>query len=253
MESRLTFRNKQTKKAWQRQIREQREKEYTGYKFWQDIDLSLKNARIRPVTREIAKKIIFEYEWLGTLPNCTDYFGIFFDDYCGGVVCFSLGSAGAAGESIAKMYGITQSDIAYLCRGACAFWTPTGSASKLISYSLKLLKKRAKVAIAYSDTDAGEYGTVYQSTNWLCLGKGSSISQLVSPMGQIKDQRNIGLWARKYKVTWKQMRDILIKKGWKIQETNAKYRYAFIIAEGREREELYNRVKKYITEYPKRQ
>jgi hypothetical protein len=245
------LRSKVTEKAWQRIIREQIASEERVC-FWDHCDLDLKKAVVRPTTRYIAEKIILEYEWLGTLPIASFYVGLFFDDVCAGVCCFALGSTGPGADSTAKMYGLRQKDFAYLMRGACTHWSPFNSASYLISRSLKLLPKELKVCIAYSDTDAGEYGTVYQSCNWLCLGRGKNgLMQLISPNGQIRDQMFINDQAKKNQVSISYMRQYLLDNGWIFQRKNPKYRYCKILHKIYEKEILQN-INHLITDYPKR-
>tara|TARA_Y100001963_G_scaffold43818_1_gene61488 strand:- start:728 stop:1567 length:840 start_codon:yes stop_codon:yes gene_type:complete len=257
MELRSTFRNKQTEQAWQYKVRKEREEHYKNKSnIWDNIDLSLKKCKIRKVTRDQAKKVILEYEWLGTLPPASFYYGIFFENILGGVVCFVGNGAGA---SCAKMYGVKDREIGYLLRGACAYWTPKGSASKLISIALKLVKKdypHIKLAIAFSDSDAGEYGTVYQATNWICLGKGndgkSPSTEWVNPKGKILHNSITTDIARRNKTTNKTVVKYLLANGWKQQPRNAKCRYMYLLAKGEEGKRIYNRVKKYISKYPKR-
>ena len=254
MELRSTFRNKQTDQAWQYKVRKEREEFYKGKKnIWDNIDLSLKRSNIRQVTRNQAKKIILEYEWLGTLPIASFYYGIFFDNICGGVVCY-VGNGG--GASCSKMYGLKNREIGYLLRGACSYWTPKGSASKLISMSLKLIRKdypHIKIAIAYSDSEAGEYGTVYQATNWICLGMGGNpTDEWINSKGKICHQKRVTDYARRNKTTNKKITEYLLKNGWKKQKMNPKCRYMYFLTKGQERERIYNRISKYISKYPKR-
>ena len=254
---RSTFRSKQTDEAWQYKVRKERESFYKGKEnIWNNIDLSLKKSIIRKVTREQAEKLILEYEWLGTLPPASFYYGIFFENILGGVVCY-VGNGG--GPSCAKMYGIKDREIGYLLRGACAYWTPKGSASRLISISLKLIKKdypHIKIAIAYADSEAGEYGTVYQATNWLCLGLGndgkSPSKEWVNTKGKIFHNSITTDIARRNKTTNKKVTQHLLDKGWRQQPRNAKCRYLYLIAQGEERQRIYNRIKQYISDYPKR-
>lgn len=248
MESRQTFRSKVTDEAWQYKIRKQKEQEWIEsgkYQFWNDIDLSLKRARVKEVERKTAEKIILEYEWLGDMAITNKYYGIFFDNFCGGVACINTNGQNC---NTHKLYGLSMGEVGYLARGACAYWTPRGSASKLISYAIKLEKLRgAKILVAFADTDAGEYGTVYQAANWICLGKGAEDRQLVSDNGRVYERRTLhsrGIKAADYKK--------LYKIGWKIQRTNAKYRYCYILADEPEKTRIYNRIKHLITEYPKR-
>src|SRR5690606_7787460 len=58
-----------------------------------------------------------------------------------------------------------------LTRGACAWWAHPHSGSKLISFGLReMASKGYKYAVAFSDPEAGEIGTLYQATNWFYLG-----------------------------------------------------------------------------------
>ena len=88
---------------------------------------------------------------------------------------------------------------------------------------------KAKIVIAYSDTDAGEIGTVYQACNWVCIGKGSSTKQWVSPGGRIYDQKhpsNIKQRKGGTRAYWVQQ---LKREGWKEQPSNPKHKYVFVI------------------------
>lgn len=247
-------------KAWQRLIREKRKREWGKKpKYWLKADLSLKNARIKRIQKVLAEKIILEYEWLGTMGMSNIFFGIFFDDLCGGVVCYALGCVGA-GVNVHRLYGVHRLDVAYLIRGACVFWTPKGTASKLIAYSLKELKKlvpRLKVAIAYADEDAGEIGTVYQSTNWLYLGKGANYTKISTPDGKftynslskvthdVRRQHN-------YAVSFKKIEEKMLKEGYKKTPGLGKHRYAYILATGIDRQKILDKVSDKIKSYPKR-
>lgn len=260
MVARLTFRDKQSGKAWQRLIREQAESRYASKEWWRGVDLSLKRAVVRPTTRAIAEKIILEYEWLGTLPApCSRFYGIFFDGWaCGGVCCFADGSGGGANMNSHAEFGITALELSYLARGACTHWTPSGAGSKLIAHALRMEAAAGKkVAIAYSDTDAGEIGTLYQATNWLCLGRGGVTTQFVHPKtGRVYDQKMIYDLRRRFgllgSVTWTEMRDYVLAHGWKAQTSNPKYRYVYVLVKGAEHDAIMRRIAGKITEYPKR-
>ena len=159
-------------KAYQRIIREQEEKNEKGQlsliKTKPDR-VDIKKAIVKEVSYNTAKKIILKYEWLGTMVGTSKHYGIFFDGYLGGVVCYGhptarMGYGGYVGDKYAS-FGIQ------LSRGACVYWAHEHSASKLIGASLKILKNEGyKYAVAFSDPAAGEVGTVYQATNWYYTG-----------------------------------------------------------------------------------
>lgn len=251
MESRFTYRNKKTVQAWQYDVRLKEERKFIEsgkYRFYDDLDLDLKNAIVKEVSRKTAQKIILTYEWLGDMAITNLYYGIFFGDFCGGVICINTnGVCYGNGRS----YGVKDSELSYFARGACAFWTPKGSASKLLSIACKLEKKRgAKVCIGYADTDAGEYGTVYQASNWLCLGRQKTTSYQYFKGTKILDSRSISQKARNYKTTIKNFEKHLRNNGWKKQRTNRKYIYIRILKD--KNNSIYNHVKDRITQYPKR-
>ena len=160
-------------KAWQRQLKEQKAAIY-GTEEIKDI----KTAEIKETTREIAKEIIYQYEWLGGLGNATSYYGIFWGTSCEGIVCFGFPSASGSREKrhpldsvVGNGYG---KHVVQLVRGACSHLAHKHSASKLISQACKLYSikdQSAKIIMAYADERAGEIGTVYQACNWLYIGK----------------------------------------------------------------------------------
>lgn len=243
--------------CFQYKVKKQAEDTYKGKEWWKQADTDLSNAYVRPTSRKIAKKIILEYEWLGTLPpGTTNHYGIFFDNWaCGGVCCFGSGANIYAHEEL----GIKYNELSYLVRGACTHWTPQNTNSKLISYSLKHEKETGKkVAIAYADTDAGEVGQLYQATNWLCIGKTGTKRQFVHPeTNRPYNEKIIGDTIERNNlndvVSWSEMKQRFLDRGWKVQKTNPKWKYIYILADGDEEERIKNNIEDQIVDYPKRE
>lgn len=136
--------------------------------------LSIKNTEIRLINKTIAKNIIVEYEWLGTIPHQTSYhFGIYFKiqdkEYLGGVLIFSQDYAQNTG--VWDKYGF-EDKLLLLSRGVCLWWTPKNTASYFISKACKWIKDNTKYRIITATVDpmAGEIGTIYQSLNWYYVG-----------------------------------------------------------------------------------
>lgn len=257
MESRQTFRSIVTDEAWQYKIRVEKEKQWLESgkeRFWEKINLDLKKSIVKEVNRKIAEKIILEYEWLGDMAVTNKYYGIFFDSFCGGVICINT-SGHSANPKAEMSLGVKKGELSYFARGACPFWTPKGAASKLLSFALKLEKKRgAKMAIAFSDNNAGEYGTVYQATNWHYIGltiKGGSDKSYYKG-NRILDGRTMTSFAQRSNMSVDKYRKILIKEGRKENHNNQKGRYVYILAEGCEKEKIYRKIKPLIKPYPKR-
>lgn len=221
--------------------------------FNNNISVELDKAVVKQVSRENAKQIILAYEWLGTMSNTSHHYGIFFNDVCGGVVCY--GNNCTANFNVPKEFGLTIKEVWTLARGACVHWTPKGSASKLISQSLKLFKKdvpEAQVVIAYSDTNAGEIGTVYQATNWYYIGTGShhTVNFYSEDTGRKFDERLLHNLKDDWNCTRSQARDKLLKSGFKIEEKAIKHKYIFLLGSRKEKKQVLSKVTTYP--YPKR-
>lgn len=244
MESRLTFREK-TDICWQKQLRDKYLTDGVP-----DIDLNIKKAIVRPISRNLAEQIIKKYEWLGTMATGVNrFYGIFFSIYCAGVTTFA--PAGYNLPSLAKTFKIDGNKLAYLGRGANVHWSPKGANSKLIGWSLKFEKQLGnKLAIAFSDTDAGEIGTVYQATNWIYVGVGSSWIQWISPNEKIWSFNRFTKWCKDNRMNTIDGKRLLIKKGWSSQKTNPKHRYVFILDDSDKR--LIELVESMRQPYPKR-
>lgn len=137
---------------------------------------SLSGCRVEAVTKLQAQEIIARYEWLAQ-----DEFGASFGRSQAnygllspsgeilGVVSFGL-SGGTNANNICKLPAKT------ICleRGACVHFAPKYSASFLIRGACKLAYRDRgwEVFYAYADEEAGEFGYVYQASNWYYLGFG---------------------------------------------------------------------------------
>lgn len=254
-EEKFNLKETTSAKAWQREIRERKEKEYNRIA---PTESKIEEAICRRITRKEAETIILEYEWLGTMGKGMFCYGIFYNDILGGVVCFGTVASITAGD----MFGIENRDRAIcLERGACAWWCHPHSASKLISYAVTDMAKTTKYRIfyAYSDDSAGEIGTVYQACNWMYLGRsasGGSQNKLLTPDGKLRDSRYIMTYAQRY--TENQIpnrtvaRQILHENGWKTKKTKPKCKYCIVKGNKKEVKDIMRCLCKPILPYPKR-
>lgn len=236
-------------KAWQREIREKKAKEGTGSMFEVDASklcLDLKKAEVRRVSRETAEKIIIDYEWLGCMAALTtDFFGIYFDNTCGGVVTFSEPPSppackAVAGNGNAKL-------VKLLSRGACVHWTPVGAASKLIMEATKIMVKetRFRYFVAYADTRAGEIGTVYQACGWYFTGLTKSA---LKPEYFLKGKWRTDRSVRSYEGLEGHLDKLPQREG------HNKLRYLYVGGRSKkEQKDLLSQVKYKILPYPKRE
>ena len=249
-----TWRGKTVGKCHQAVARERAaEVENIDLLFPKPTNMSLKAVRIREISRSMAWKVISRYEWLGTLPPCRYYFGAMFDGlYCGGVACVQAHTG--AGPYVHKWMSVPLGKVAYLVRGACVHWAPTGTAPKLINRTAKEMGRLGfHSMLAYADTDAGEIGTVYQAAGWHCLGYGSSIIEYVSPKGRVYNGILANELRKKYgRGRWKDWDMYLVDNGWRKQKSNPKLRYAKVLEAGRNNVGLRRMIEVESIPYPKR-
>lgn len=249
--SRLTFREKCPAVCWQKQLRDRYAAEGTP----PVPHLDVKRAVVRPVSRRLAEQVILKYEWLGTMAQTGHHFGIFFGAYCAGVTCVAAGAATGGVNSHCEL-GLLSSQLGTLARGACVHWAPRGCNSKLVSWTCRLIARAGiKAVLAYSDTDAGEVGTIYQACSWFYIGRSKpGTEQYVAPNGRVYDKKIIYDLRRKSgtidRISWRQQRDALLLAGWRKQASNPKHRYVCVL--DRSDDALIARVEKMRQPYPKR-
>ena len=227
-------------KAWQRQIRDQRKRDDSDAdmfgRWWEGIDTNIGLAEVRPVTYHAAADIIHKYEWLGNMGTTEYSFGIFWQNYMAGAVCFgdTAGTnvyASVCGEQYASR-AIT------LCRGACVHWAHPHAASKLINRACRMLSATHgyQIFIAYSDPEAGEIGTVYQACGWMYCGMTSATEKFRLPDGSVKDARLVHAYTRdrrggtlKYTHSRAEQKRRMIEAGAEFFMGTPKHRYVNIV------------------------
>tara|TARA_R100001594_G_scaffold146084_2_gene197015 strand:+ start:3480 stop:4220 length:741 start_codon:yes stop_codon:yes gene_type:complete len=162
-------------KAYQRIMRDKIEAKSYDNLFGESLypdDASFKTSNVCEISFVEAKKIIMKYEWLQSMPHRFGYrvsHGIYFKKTLGGALVYAqpqVRSLGLFGQDFGTR------SVIQLSRGACAFWTPKGTATRLISQSCKILKKEGIAGIvAYCTPEAGEIGTIYQASNFIYYGQ----------------------------------------------------------------------------------
>jgi hypothetical protein len=223
-------------KAWQRKIADKARKTSKRERL-----TSLNGAYIGMIEREQAKSIILKFEWLGNIGVANKFVGLFTVDHeLIGVACFGHGPAP---EDMRKLLG---GPALCLERGACVPHAPSNAASFLISHACKWMYQTTGISrfFAYGDPEAGEYGAVYQASNWIYLGQGL--------MGVGKDRKIRRKVLRpgddpKNPQNWKTTRELrrpgkkpmsfaeALKRGWLIEKRPAKHVYAVNVGEDAKR------------------
>ena len=218
---------------------------------------SLDGCYVAMIEREQAEPIILKFEWLGDMgATSTRFVGLFTAEHeLIGVACFGSGPADQAKKKKTKKDGkhiphasnktmLTRLGGPALCleRGACVPHAPPNAASFLISRACKLMFQVTGVPrfFAYGDPEAGEYGAVYQASNWIYIGQGLNGEtdrkiryKVLRPDDDPKNPRN-----------WKTTRELrrpnrppmrfaaARRKGYRIEKKPAKHVYAVKIGEG---------------------
>lgn len=242
-------------KAYQRIVRDENSKNSEA-----PTVPDIKKATLKEITYADAEHIITQYEWLGTMARTKYHYGILFDGILAGVVCFGPFMAWGGNtrkHPYADTVGENYCDRGIeLSRGACTWWAHEHSGSKLIAYGLKEVSKRGyKYAVAFSDYEAGEIGTLYQATNWYYIGcvNRKHVDIYYKKTGRVfLNSREI---SKKYHMTTKRDIDELIKNNplLEAKEIMPKGRYIKLLGSYKENREMFDIIKNKIISYPKRE
>lgn len=247
-------------KCHQRKVREAMEQSETGDLFgrwWTTLDLRPEKAVVREIDYQTAASVILKYEWLGTMPSVfTTATGLFMDGALAGAVCLTHNKMGGRLTLCGR-------PAVCLSRGACTHWAPPWAASHLISQTVKLLTRAEswEFVLAYSDTEAGEIGTVYQAANWYCIGTRTARFWL-SPGGVRRNpffHRDLARGTRN-RVIGRRVRGTdhheasaqLLRIGWRLVSGSIRYRYAQALGTGRAYRERRRFLEQMAIPYPKR-
>jgi hypothetical protein len=184
-------------KAYQRFIRESAPPE-PDEDIKRELAKDFTHASVREVDYATAKEIILRYEWLRSMGSTRWAFAVYFGGFIGGVSCYGSTMGTHAHESIA---GIENADrVCTLVRGACLPWTPTGTASYLISRACRMMSDKygKNLFVAYATEEAGEIGSIYSGLNWIYTGK-TNPTEVFSLNGKIYDTKQVSNMARDFR------------------------------------------------------
>lgn len=135
--------------------------------------------------KEKATKFIQTYEWLGTTGSYpTHWFTATYNGVLGGVIIMGMPNA------FSKLLGEETKEIERLiARGASASWCPKNLGSKFLRWCIQWMVDNTQYRLftCYSDVQAKELGTIYQSLGFYCLGQGSGTTiRCVNPYNPSK-------------------------------------------------------------------
>jgi hypothetical protein len=249
-------------KAYQRTIRETAVPEPDEV-IKRELAKDFSHASVREVDYATAKELILRYEWLRSMGSTRWSFGIFFGEHLGGVCCYGSTVGTRVPESIA---GIENAErVCTLVRGCCLPWTPTGSASYLISRACRMIadKYGKNLFVAYATEEAGEIGQIYSSLNWIYTGKTQPSQQFILN-GKIQDSKQVSNRARdsrghkegepqKYRRSRAEQKQLLLEQGAVFIPGAPKHRFVGIYGPPLTVKRLHKALKLPSLPYPKRQ
>ena len=140
----------------------------------EDFDFSYVDKTDEEQCQEI-KQFIQRHEWLGKLPNRpTHRFVARLNGTLAGAIIMAIPN------SFSHLLGKENMDKEKLIsRGASISWAPKNLGSWLIMNSIRWMAQNTdfRVFTAYSDPEAKELGTIYQSCNFIYLGQTSGTNK----------------------------------------------------------------------------
>lgn len=118
-----------------------------------------------------ATEFIKRYEWLGTCGSYpTHWFSATYKGFLFGVVIMGMPNA------FSKLLGEDTKNLERLiARGASSALAPPNLGSKFLTWCMHWMVANTpyRLFTCYSDVEAKEMGTIYQSLNFYCLGQGA--------------------------------------------------------------------------------
>ena len=230
-------------KAHQRIIREEKGRQVNR----PVVPLSL--CRVAPISMAEATTIIMEYEWLGSMPAGAVFaYGLIGPDE--EILGTSVFSVPPGSESNALCGDENRDKVICLARGACVPWTEKNAPSFQTSQACRMAYRDHghQIFFGYSDSAAGEIGTIYQACNWLYIGRPRAgwRYKYTSPAGEMLSSRAVR--RRCGGIRWPELE----AAGWRRIRDEDKARYVWFEGGKRDRQRLRHELKYPVLAYPKR-
>jgi hypothetical protein len=223
------------------------------------LAVNFDHAVVREISLAEARAPVMEQEWLGTLGSSEYAFGIFWGRFLGGCVCYGSTAGSHTKSSVCGPEHARR--VTTLVRGCCLPWTPTNSASYLITEACKRMTLRGyNIFVGYADPMAGERGVIYQSCGWLHCGYTNPAEKFRTPSGKIYDARNVHLLTRdrsggvlRFKRSRAEQKVLLIEEGCEFfKDSVKKGRFVGIYGDRRVKRVLRAALRWPVLEYPQR-
>ena len=200
---------------------------------------------VRPVGYREAMELVTTRHYLRRKCSCTEAFGLYFHDELAGVAVFGKPASytlcnGLAGHDESR-------NVVEFNRLWVSDDMPRNTESWFVSRALKLC--RHELIVSFADTEQGHVGYIYQATNWLYCGE-SKRQRYFRPKGA---STNSG--GTEYRRRERMSRAAIVAQFGEghVEEyfSSRKYRYVYINAAGKRRQELARKLRYPVLPYPK--
>ncbi len=200
----------------------------------------LREASIKPIPYRQAMDIVIKKHYLHRKAPCSFSFGLFWQDFLGGVICYGTPSSAPLRRGICG--DAEKNNVIELTRLWIDDRCPRNSASHLIGNTIKRVDK--EIIVSYADTSQEHIGIVYQATNWLYTGLSAkrtnwTVRGIDSHCQTLAD-----------KYTAKEIR-AKYKERFSLQPRPRKHRYVYFNCDKKRKKELAHKLKYKLQPYPK--
>lgn len=222
---------------------------------------------VRQVTKVVAKNFVKKHHYSHRFSSCRYALGLFYREkhdhpfFAGdnesliGVMSYGHPVSNRAVDSITTDDSVTLESVLELTRLVILDNYGSNIESHFIGQSFRWLRHHApevKILISYADPEYSHNGVIYQATNWLYQGIGSS---KLMPDYQVRLTED-GEWIHSRTVGAKfgpKNIDVLAKrighKFWR-KEESSKHRYIYLLGNRREKKEILKKLKLPLQPYP---
>jgi hypothetical protein len=204
---------------------------------------ALQSIIVRPIPTMAAKKILVKNHYLHSFPGCTELcFGAFSDNKLLGAITFGAGPANA----FRLVEGVSLENCLTLTRLWLSEELPSNSESKVISISIRYIKKftKLKFLVTYADPTQGHVGTIYQATGWIYTGFSEAMPKFDLGDGIARHSRSLSHAFGSHSLKYFSEHGLEVK----VLPQLPKHRYIYLLDQG-----LRNKITTPVLPYPKKE
>tara|TARA_R110000824_G_scaffold290868_1_gene479342 strand:- start:4600 stop:5256 length:657 start_codon:yes stop_codon:yes gene_type:complete len=199
----------------------------------------MEGYKVLPISYNETKPFILHIHYAKRMPSITYSFGLFYQNELVGIVTYGSPPSQALCRGIA---GDEYKNIILELNRLVLKNNIKNEASFLISNSFKFLKKPS-IIVSYADTSQNHNGYIYQATNFIYTG----LSYKRTEWRQKNSNKHCKTICEQYSL--KERKDNPDK--FYVTDRPRKHRYLYIIANKKDKKNLFKKIKYPISDYPK--